>query len=76
MVTISPISALSCNQPTIKTKKYTNLPPLKNDTVSFGNAQKVAVVGTDAILDMMRKCTDLLRDGKKEIVKELSNKNR
>ena len=44
------------------------LPQLKCDTVSFGNAHKAAVVGTDAILDLMRNCITLMAQGEKTLV--------
>ena len=70
MVSVSPVNVLNYSKQTNNVRKNSNLKPLKSDTVSFGSTQKVAMAGTDAILDMMRKCTDLLRDGKKEIVKD------
>ena len=38
------------------------------DTVSFSGTHKVAIVGTDAILDLMRKCSELLAQGKDKLV--------
>ena len=48
--------------------KNSRLAPLKNDTVSFGNSEKP--VGTDVILDFLRRSGELLREGRQDIVKD------
>ena len=50
------------NQPEIKTK------PMPYDSVSFGNRAKVAQQGSDAMLDFLRKCNELLQQGQKDFV--------
>jgi len=41
---------------------------IRCDSVSFGNTQKITTVGTDAILDLTRRLSDLLTKGKDKIV--------
>ena len=38
------------------------------DTVSFTGIEKTKQIGTDAILDLVRKCSDLLSEGKDKLV--------
>ena len=49
-------------------QQYPKYKTLKADTVSFSGREKVVAVGTDAILDVMRKCADLLAQGRKDLV--------
>lgn len=51
-----------------KNQNNVKLAPMKADSVSFGNKAKIAEYGTDAILDAIRKCSDLLAEGKKGLV--------
>lgn len=51
-----------------KTNTVSYAIPLKKDSVSFGNSTKIANYGTDAVLDIIRKCSELLAQGKNTLV--------
>ncbi len=55
------------NQANNKTQIHYNK-TLKADTVSFGSKAKAVQYGTDAILDAIRKCSQLLAEGKDKLV--------
>ena len=42
--------------------------PLKSDSVSFGCKEKIVNYGSDAVLDAIRRCADLLGEGKGVVV--------
>lgn len=65
---INGISQKIYSPKTNNSKTQVALKPLKADTVSFSGVQRAASVGTDAILDLMRKCSDLLAQGKDKLV--------
>ena len=48
-------------------QQYPKYKTLKADTVSF-SGKKIPTIGTDGILDLMRKCADLLAQGHKDLV--------
>ena len=55
--------------PLAHVQQKVNLKPLEADSVSFRGVQsKVVSAGTDVILDLLRKCSDLLANGKKNLV--------
>jgi len=67
---ISSINLISYHNSDSKVKpeyKMAKLPQLKQDTVSFGNASKV---GTDVILDLLRRSGELLKIGRQDIVRD------
>ena len=54
--------------------KRNGLSPLKYDSVSFGNKEKVIQrVGTDAVLDLLRQCSELLKRGEVATVKNAAS---
>lgn len=73
MLKISPVSYVNCSSKSNEIGKNC-LSPLRCDSVSFGSTQKVVQqVGTDTVLDLMRHCTDLLKEGKVAIVKDAAS---
>lgn len=55
-------------------KKANYLAPMQSDTVSFsGNINKAGQVGTDVILDFLRKSCDLLSKGGSELVTDAAS---
>lgn len=45
----------------------------KKDSVSFGCTQKAVRAGTDAVMDLLRKCSSLLEKGEITVVKEAAD---
>ena len=66
---VNPMTSYVC--PKHMGQNYVSAP--KYDSVSFGNAQKIKQAGTDAVMDLLRKCTDLLKTGEVSIVKEAAD---
>ena len=64
---ISPVNAYKYNTNN-STARNPRLAPLKNDMVSFGNSEKP--VGTDVILDLLKRSGELLRQGRQDIVRD------
>ena len=72
MMKISPVSNQLYSKQITKIKSN-NLSPLKHDIVSFGKAKEANIAGTDAILELMRKCTELLNKGENKIVTDAAS---
>ena len=73
MLNISPVKFTSYSSKS-NTVKQNSLTPLKADSVSFGNAPKAAQqIGTDAVLDLLRRCSDLLKIGEVATVKDAAS---
>ena len=67
MIKISPISnQIYSNQ--LNKVKSNNLSPLKRDTASFGKAKETPPAGSDVVLELIRKCAELLNKGESKIV--------
>ena len=73
MIKISPVKFMNYPLKSAEVSKNRQIYS-KNNAVSFGSTQKVIKqIGTDAILDMLRCCTDLLKRGEVSTVKNAAS---